>query len=57
MTNKIKIQKKRYPWNVQDTSDFSQSEIELLCSIPTTLFALNSYEPEPVFVRGRCLYL
>ena len=57
MTNKTKNQKNGYPWNHQDTEMFSKSQLKELFCRRTSLFTQYSYEPEPVFTGGRCLYV
>jgi hypothetical protein len=60
MANKSKKQINRNLWSIKGTDMFSKSEmtemIELF-SRRTSIFALYSEEPEPVFVRGQYLYI
>ena len=53
MINKTKNQMNRYLRNYQDTSAFSLSQLKELRSI----FAFDSFEPEPLFINGQYLYV
>ena len=53
MTNSSKKQIHTFLRNCQDTDVFSLLEMKEL----RTVFKLNSYEPEPLFINGRYLYV
>ena len=57
MYKKIKHQTNRNLWKNQDSKAFSISELMDLRSIQATIFALNSFEPEPLFINGQYLYV
>ena len=57
MTNKIKNQTDRNLQQNQNRNSFSIPEMMNFRSLKAAFIALNSYEPEPLFVNGRYLYL
>jgi hypothetical protein len=57
MTSKTKNQTEKYLHKNQGTKAFSITEMMDLRSFQTAIFALNSYEPEPLFIKGQYLYV
>ena len=57
MYKKINHQTNRNLWKNQDSKAFSISEMMDLRSIQAAIFALNSFEPEPLYINGQYLYV
>jgi len=57
MTTKINNQTDKNLLKKQYRNVFSIPEIIDLRSIQATIFALNSYEPEPLYINGKYLYV
>ena len=57
MNKKIKNQTDSNLRYHQSSKSFSISEMTDFRSIKAALFNLNSYEPEPLFIRGQYFYV
>ena len=57
MTNKINKRTDKYLWKNQGRKAFSIPEMMDFRSLKASLFALNSYEPEPLYINGQYLYV
>ena len=57
MTNKINKRTDKYLWKNHGRKAFSIPEMMDFRSLKAALFALNSYEPEPLYINGQYLYL
>jgi hypothetical protein len=57
MTNKTKNQTETYLRKNQGTKAFSISGMMDLRGIKAAIIALNSFEPEPLFIKGHYWYV
>jgi hypothetical protein len=57
MTNKSKNQTDRSLWKNQGTKAFFKTEVMDLRSIKTALLNLYHYEPEPLYINEKYLYV
>jgi len=57
MTNKIKNKTDKNLWKNQSRKSFSIPDIMDFRSLRAAFIALNSFEPEPVYINGKYLYV
>jgi len=57
MTNKINKRTDKYLWKNHGRKAFSIPEMMDFRNLKAAFFALNSYEPEPLYINGQYLYL